>query len=76
MEFDELCRRLKDDINGKGNQSLFEITEFSQVPWQSNKQPQSVHSPQTSSRISATNFNGKMKNSKINILKTNYTQIG
>lgn len=59
MEFDELCGRLKDDINGKGNQSLFEITEFSQVPWQSNKASQSFQSP-------AANFNGKNENNNQN----------
>lgn len=35
-EFDELCKRLKDEIIGTGSQPLFEITETSQAPWRCN----------------------------------------
>lgn len=53
-KFDELCKRLREDITSSGNQSLFEITENSQIPWQSNV---SVNLPQTSSGISTMNIN-------------------
>lgn len=58
-EFDDLCVTLKKDIISTGCQTLFEITETSQVPWQPN--PLNLYQPQSTNTHSglSPNSNGE-----------------
>lgn len=59
-EFDDLCAALKKDIISSGCQTLFEITETSQIPWQPS--PLNLCQPQSTNTRSAfsPNSNGNL----------------
>lgn len=59
-EFDDLCATLKKDIISTGSQTLFEITETSQVPWRPN--PLNLYQSQsTNTQLGhSPNSNGKL----------------
>lgn len=61
-EFDDLCATLKKDIISTGCQTLFEITETSQIPWQSS--PLNLYQPQ-----STNTHSGHSPNSNCNLFR-------